>query len=358
MLRIGLTGGIAAGKSAVAAELGRLGAVIVDADLLARAVVEPGTEGLDEVVAAFGPGVLGTDGALDRPALGRLVFRDRSERERLNAIVHPRVRAEAARLIERAPGDAVVVEDIPLLVETRQAARFHLVIVVDAPDEQRIARMVERRGMDPGDARQRITAQASRAERLAAADAVLVNDRALNDLLTATTVLWERRIVPFRDNLAAGRPAPRSDGPEASPTLAGAGAGAGAGAVDTAVSSADVVAGGDAAAWGLPGTSGLERRMTGKLVAALSAGMRVGSAAPGSATQGLDRTDDVVRAHLQVRLGQEDDRAEASTVVTAAGFPRDAERGGSPSTGALVLHRSADPAIDVTVTISSPPRPD
>lgn len=352
MLRIGLTGGIAAGKSAVAAELGRLGAVIVDADLLARAVVEPGTEGLDEVVAAFGPGVLGADGALDRPALGRLVFQDRSARERLNAIVHPRVRAEAARLIERAPGDAVVVEDIPLLVETRQAARFHLVIVIDAPDEQRIARMVERRGMDPGDARQRITAQASRADRLAAADAVLVNDRALNDLLTATTVLWERRIVPFRDNLAAGRPAPRSNGPEVSPTLAGAGA------VDTAVSSADVVAGGDAAAWGLSGTSGLEWRVTEKLVAALPAGVRVGSAAPGSATQGLDRTDDVVRAHLQVRLGQEDDRAEASTVVTAAGFPRDAERGGSPSTGALVLHRSADPAIDVTVTISSPPRPD
>jgi dephospho-CoA kinase len=353
MLRIGLTGGIAAGKSAVAAELGRLGAVVVDADLLARAVVEPGTEGLDDVVAAFGPGVLGADGALDRPALGRLVFRDRSARERLNAIIHPRVRAEAARLIARAPGDAVVVEDIPLLVETHQAARFHLVIVVDAPDEQRIARMVERRGMDQVDAEQRIAAQATRADRLAAADAVLANDRALDDLLTATTVLWERRIVLFRDNLAAGRPVPRSNGPEASPTSAGAGAGA----VDTAVSSADVVAGGDAAAWGLPGTSGLERRMTGKLMAALPAGVRVGSAAPGSATQGSARTDDVVRAHLQVRLGQEADEAEASAAVSAAGFPPDAERGGSSSTDALVLHRSADPAIDVTVTISSPPRP-
>lgn len=321
MLRIGLTGGIAAGKSAVATELGRLGAVVVDADLLARAVVDPGTPGFDEVVRTFGTDVLGRDGALDRPALGRLVFGDSGARETLNRIIHPRVRAEAARLIDGSPADAVVVEDIPLLVETHQAARFHLVLVVDAPDETRIARMIERRGMDREDAEQRIAAQAPRGERRAAADAVLVNDGTPEALVAATQALWDIRILPFAVNLVHGRPARTR--PPAAPDPHGA----------------DLPA-------GLAGTHGLARRMAAKLTAALPAGAAV-EPGPGS---------DVVVAEVLVRPGPGEDLAAVSAAVAAAGFPRaevprGSDAGVHRSGTDTVIHRSADPALDVTVTV-------
>lgn len=182
ILSVGLTGGIASGKSAVSARMAEHGALIIDADLLARQVLEPGTEGLDEVVAAFGEQVLTAEGGLDRAALGRVVFADDDARARLNAIVHPRVRAAAAALREAAPAGSIVVEDIPLLVETGQQDRFDVVVVVQAPHPERVRRMVHNRGMSQDDAEARIRAQATDAERAAAADVVLINDGSLSQL--------------------------------------------------------------------------------------------------------------------------------------------------------------------------------
>lgn len=193
---MGLTGGIASGKSEVSRRLAELGAVLIDADLLAREAVEPGSEGLAEVVRAFGPGILQDDGALDRAALGALVFADPERRDQLNAIVHPRVRARAAELMAAASDEAVVVQDIPLLVETGQAGSFDVVVVVDAPDEVRIRRLAERNGMTPEDAAARMAAQATREERLAAADHVIENSGSLDELRAAVDRLWHEVLVP------------------------------------------------------------------------------------------------------------------------------------------------------------------
>lgn len=216
MLRVGLTGGIAAGKSLAAATLRDLGAVLIDADQLARAVVAPGSDGLREVVAAFGPGVLAADGTLDRPALGARIFADPEGRAILNGIIHPRVRrraAEAEAAARASSAGAVVVHDIPLLVETGQEDSFHLVIVVDAPVGLRVRRMVEQRGMTEEDAQKRIAAQADSATRNAGADVVLDNSGSLEELTNAVTALWEGRIVPFAGNLEARRVAMRRGGP-------------------------------------------------------------------------------------------------------------------------------------------------
>ncbi|WP_091467319.1 dephospho-CoA kinase [Paenarthrobacter nitroguajacolicus] len=213
MLKIGLTGGIASGKSLVASKLQELGAILVDADLIAREVVEPGTPGLAGVVDAFGPGILVETGRLDRPKLGSIVFQDPAQREVLNGIIHPLVREAAAAIVSGAgPGD-IVVQDIPLLVETGQGSSFHLVLVVDAPDEVRIQRMVEFRRMSRDDALARMASQATRAERNAAADVVLTNSGSREELLTAVEALWERRLIPFAENLSRGTRASRKDGP-------------------------------------------------------------------------------------------------------------------------------------------------
>ncbi len=180
--RVGLTGGVASGKSTVAAMLAELGAVVIDADLLAREVVAPGTPGLAEVVAAFGPGVLTDDGRLDRPAVGSLVFSDPDARRRLEAIIHPRVRARAAELEAASPPDAIVVHDIPLLVETGQQAAFDAVIVVDVPVETQIARMTTLRGLSREEAEARVAAQATREQRNAAATYRLDNSGTPDDL--------------------------------------------------------------------------------------------------------------------------------------------------------------------------------
>lgn len=217
MLKIGLTGGIASGKSVVAARLRERGAVLVDADALAREVVEPGTEGLGRIVAEFGPGMLDGDGRLDRPRLGEAVFGNPERLSALNAIVHPLVRARAAAITAAAAPDAVVVQDIPLLVETGQGAAFHLVVVVDAPDEVRLQRMLDIRGMTPDAARSRMAAQAARGDRLAAADVVLDNSGRLEDLLDQVDRLWDARLVPYAHNLAGGTRAPRSGGPVLEP---------------------------------------------------------------------------------------------------------------------------------------------
>ncbi|GAB2586814.1 dephospho-CoA kinase [Kribbella endophytica] len=192
MLRVGLTGGIGSGKSSVSRRLGERGAVVIDSDVLAREVVARGTDGLAEVVAAFGDGVLTADGELDRPAVGKLVFGDETARRKLEAVIHPRVRARAAEIEQAAPDDAVVVHDIPLLVETGQADRFDLVLVVDVPVDVQVERLTTQRGMAEDEARRRIAAQASREDRLAAADVVIDNAGSLDDLDRRVDEVWNR----------------------------------------------------------------------------------------------------------------------------------------------------------------------
>lgn len=196
MTRIALTGGIAAGKSTVARRLAELGATVIDADLLSREVVAPGTDGLAAVRERFGPGVIGADGALDRPALGELVFSDEGARRDLEGIIHPRVRERAAKLAAAAPQGSPVVQDIPLLVETGQAGDFDLVLVVQAPGEQRVQRMVDDRGMTPEEAASRIGAQASDAERAAVADVLLDNSGTVEELLAQVDRAWRERVQP------------------------------------------------------------------------------------------------------------------------------------------------------------------
>jgi len=198
MQRIGLTGGIAAGKSVAARRFAALGAVVIDADELARRVVAPGTSGFDEVVEAFGPGVVGPDGALDRAALGRLVFADPAARRRLEAMIHPQVRRLAAeREAAAAAADpaAVVVHDIPLLVETGQTGSFGVVVVVAAPAVLRVERLVRLRGMDRAAAEARVATQASDEEREAAADVVLDGTGTDEGLRAQVDELWERLVA-------------------------------------------------------------------------------------------------------------------------------------------------------------------
>ncbi|MEU4116320.1 dephospho-CoA kinase [Kitasatospora sp. NPDC028055] len=190
MLKIGLTGGIGAGKSEVSRLFAAHGAVIVDSDLIAREVVAPGTDGLAAVVAEFGPQVLREDGTLDRPALGAVVFADPERLRALNAIVHPLVRARSAELEAAAAPDAVVVHDVPLLVENGLASLFDLVVVIDADDEVRLDRLVRLRGMAEEEARARMAAQASRADRLAAADLVIDNGGPLEALAARVDEVW------------------------------------------------------------------------------------------------------------------------------------------------------------------------
>ena len=190
-MHVGLTGGVASGKSTVAAVLRELGAVVVDADALAREVVAPGTPGLAEVVAEFGTEVLGPDGALDRAALGAVVFADPARRAALEAIIHPRVRARAAEIEAVAPAGALVVHDIPLLVETGQAGDFDAVLVVDVPEDVQVERAVRERGWTPEEARARIAAQATREQRQAAATHLIDNSGTPDDLRHRVTEVVE-----------------------------------------------------------------------------------------------------------------------------------------------------------------------
>ena len=200
MLRVGLTGGIGSGKSEVARRLAEHGAVLIDADVAARKVVEPGSPGLAQVAEAFGDEVLRPDGALNRERLGEIVFGDPGLRAKLNAIVHPLVREwmqEAERAAMRANGDAVVVHDVPLLAESRGQAGFDAVIVVDVPPDLQLERLVSRRGMPAEQARARMAAQAGREQRLAVADIVIDNSGSLDDLDRRVAEVWadlERRV--------------------------------------------------------------------------------------------------------------------------------------------------------------------
>jgi dephospho-CoA kinase len=194
VLRIGLTGGIGSGKSTVSALLAAHGAVVIDSDRIAREVVEPGTPGLAAVARAFGDGVLAPDGSLDRPALAAVVFADPEARRRLDGIVHPLVRARAAELAAAVPPDAVVVHDVPLLVESGQAGGYDLVLVVEADLETRVVRLVAR-GLTEDDARARIAAQATDAQRRAVADVVLDNGGTPEELAAQVDRFWAERVA-------------------------------------------------------------------------------------------------------------------------------------------------------------------
>ena len=192
MIKVGLTGGIGSGKSEVARLLAGHGALVVDADALAREAVAPGSEGLARVVAEFGADILDTDGALDRAHLARIVFADPDRLAALNAIVHPFVGRRSTEIIAAAPADAVVVYDVALLVENDLQEQYDAVVVVDASPETALRRLIETRGMSESDARARMAAQASREDRLAAADDVIANDGDLDVLSDLVHELWNR----------------------------------------------------------------------------------------------------------------------------------------------------------------------
>ena len=192
--RVGLTGGIASGKSTVSAILSELGAVIIDADALAREVVQQGTPGLVAVVAEFGEGLLTAEGDLDRPAMGALVFGDVDARKRLEAIVHPLVFERIIALESEAAADALVVHDIPLLAESGRADTFEAVIVVHVPEELQVERMLRDRGWTEEDARSRIAAQAAAEDRLAIATYVIDNTGTLEDLRHRVTEVFEELV--------------------------------------------------------------------------------------------------------------------------------------------------------------------
>ncbi len=195
MQLIGLTGGIASGKSAVAGRLAERGAVVVDADRLAREVVEPGTPALARIVEEFGPGVIAADGSLDRAALGAVIFRSPEKRAALNAITHPAVAARSHELFAAAaaadPG-AIVVYDVPLLVDAGRAEEFDLIVVVNASTATRVARMIEHRGMTRDEALHRINSQATDTERLAIADVVIDANGTLEETLAQADALWTK----------------------------------------------------------------------------------------------------------------------------------------------------------------------
>lgn len=200
MIRIGLTGGIGAGKSTVSAAFSECGGIIVDGDVIAREVVEPGTEGLAALVDAFGRDILLPDGALNRPALAAKAFVDDEKRQLLNGIVHPLVARRREEIIAAVSDEAVVVEDIPLLVETGLAPMFPLVVVVHADEETRVERLIKR-GMDEKDARARIAAQASEEQRRAIADVLIDNSGSQGELVEHARDIWYQRVLPLAHNI-------------------------------------------------------------------------------------------------------------------------------------------------------------
>ena len=209
-MRIGLTGGIGAGKSTVSSTFAECGGVIVDGDVISREVVQPGTEGLAALVDHFGHEILLPDGALNRPALAAKAFGDEAQRAKLNEIVHPLVASRRAEIVAAVSEDQVIVEDIPLLVESQMAPLFPLVAVVHADPDVRLSRLIGIRGMDEADARARIAAQATEEQRRAVADVWLDNSGTPGQLAERARELWYQRILPFAHNLATATPAGES----------------------------------------------------------------------------------------------------------------------------------------------------
>ncbi|MBE9375562.1 dephospho-CoA kinase [Saccharopolyspora sp. HNM0983] len=313
MLRVGLSGGIGSGKSTVAERLVAGGAVLVDADRLAREIVEPGTSGLAELVDRFGERIL-DGGALDRAALAELVFGDEQARADLNAITHPRIRELTEQRMADAPGDAVVVHDIPLLVEAGYGADYDLVVIVDAPEELRVQRLIER-GLTESDARARIRAQATPEQRREAADVWIDNSGSVEEVRATVDELWHERLVPFEENLRLGRRA-RSARPRIVPSD--------------------------------PDWPAQARRLIGRVErAAGAAAVRVDHIGS-TAVPGLPAKD-VIDLQLTVRsIADADDLGPA---LAAAGFPEyaaarsDTPHGSAPDAAEWIkrLHQSADP---------------
>ena len=213
MLRVGLTGGIGAGKSTVAQRLLELGAIVIDADQLAREVVAVGSTGLAAIRQRFGDAVIAADGSLDRGALGEVVFADARARSDLESITHPLIAARTRTMVESASPDVIVVHDVPLLVEKGMSAQYHLTVVVGANEAVRMARLTLGRGLSEGDARARVAAQATDHQRRAAADVWLDNDGSMAQLLTQVDDLWLERLVAFNDNLLTGSCGHRANTP-------------------------------------------------------------------------------------------------------------------------------------------------
>lgn len=209
MLHVGLTGGIGAGKSTVAAVLAECGAEVIDADVIAREVVAPGTPGLDALVGEFGPQIRNGSGELDRARLAEQVFGDDDARKRLNAVVHPLVRSETDRQIAAMPPDAVVVHDIPLLVENGMSAEYHLVVIVGADRDTRIARLQRDRGMTLAQVESRMSAQADEQQRHRIADVWIDNGQGRDEARRQVMSFWQERASPYAANLAGHRRAPR-----------------------------------------------------------------------------------------------------------------------------------------------------
>lgn len=203
-LWVGLSGGIGSGKSTVSQTLAERGAVIIDADALAREVVEPGTPGLAAVAHRFGDDILTPGGALDRAALGRVVFADPAARRDLEQITHPLISERTQELVDAAPPGSIVVHDVPLLVELGYAPRYHLVVIVGASRETRLDRLVGQRGMDRTEAERRVEAQATDEARRAVADVWLANEGTIGELRDATDELYAERLAPFLANLVEG----------------------------------------------------------------------------------------------------------------------------------------------------------
>jgi dephospho-CoA kinase len=318
VLAVGLTGGTGSGKTTVATQLAGLGAVVVDADRLAREVVAPGSAGLAAVLTAFGRDLLAADGSLDRARLGRMVFADPEARDRLNRLLHPRIRARTAELLAGLPADAVWVHDIPLLVENDLATDYHLVVVVDAPEQERVRRLVRDRGLAEAQAWERIRAQAGEVERRAVADVWLDTDGPVGETAERVRRLWRDRLVPFERGIRLGRAAPLSPSPELVPAPAGAAACAARAA----------------------------RRIAAALGAVAADVEHVGATAL-AGTRGLGVVD------LVVQVSEEEITGPARRTLTTTGFPPLGQGTAVVSDEpGIRLHGSADPGNPVVVRLA------
>ncbi|MYM19187.1 dephospho-CoA kinase [Brevibacterium sp. 5221] len=357
MLRIGLTGGIGAGKSTVAREFADRGVPVIDADAVAREVVEPGRPTLARLAQRFGPEVLTADGALDRAALARLAFADDTGTRDLGAIMHPAIGARTRELMARHADAPMLVHDVPLLVENGLSADYHLCLLVDVPAPMRLERLTAQRGMDSADARARIERQAADEERYAACDALLSNTGTPAELTAAFGALWDRRLAPFAAALAAQRPASSAAANHSAPSDYGGPTGAPAESAPAAMRAhtAQRLAARLERAWAADGASA---ELTS---ASAPGGMTPGEAAPSGSAPGGGTPGDATAApapdapdatvRLRVRARPEQAAAVRAGLRAAGLFPA-AQRPGPAEAFA-----PADPGLCAAVELKLSPDP-